>query len=262
MANVNAYIGGGGGGSNGGFIYAALKPLDERKVSVMEIINRLRPKMNRLAGGLGLPAGGAGSAHRRPGQQCALPVHPAGRQCAGPGQMGTHPAGADEDDFPGFQDVNSDQQNGGLEEVCDLRPDHGRPPGADSQLARFGSLQRLWPGGSVGDLHPVEPVLRGARGSAPILAISRRDSTSSIRPLLRQWRHSAQRGLDRQGQHHALAGQPYRRVSLGDGVVQSCSRPLSQRCHARRSTRCRPGWACRRPSAASSPAPCRPTNSL
>ncbi len=34
VANVNAYTGGGGGGSNGGFIYAALKPLDERKVSV------------------------------------------------------------------------------------------------------------------------------------------------------------------------------------------------------------------------------------
>ena len=34
VANVNAYTGGGGGGTNGGFIYVALKPLDERKVSV------------------------------------------------------------------------------------------------------------------------------------------------------------------------------------------------------------------------------------
>ena len=38
----------GGGGSNGGFMYVALKPLDERKVSATEIINRLRPKLNRL----------------------------------------------------------------------------------------------------------------------------------------------------------------------------------------------------------------------
>ena len=42
--NVNAYTGGRGGG-NGGFIFIALKPLNERKVSVEEIINRLRPKM-------------------------------------------------------------------------------------------------------------------------------------------------------------------------------------------------------------------------
>src|SRR6201996_9309241 len=49
VAHVNAYSGSnGGGGSNGGFIYAALKPLVERKVSAAEVINRLRPKMNRL----------------------------------------------------------------------------------------------------------------------------------------------------------------------------------------------------------------------
>ena len=47
--------------------------------------------------GLGLPAGRSGSAHRRSRQQCSLPVHPAGGQCAGSGQMGTHPADADEE---------------------------------------------------------------------------------------------------------------------------------------------------------------------
>ena len=47
VANVNAYTGG-GGATNGGFIYIALKPLNERKVLAPEIINRLRPKLNRL----------------------------------------------------------------------------------------------------------------------------------------------------------------------------------------------------------------------
>src|SRR5579884_2430302 len=47
VANVNAYTGG-NGASNGGFIYIALKPLNERKVSAAEVINRLRPKLNRL----------------------------------------------------------------------------------------------------------------------------------------------------------------------------------------------------------------------
>ena len=33
---------------NGGFIYIALKPLEDRKVTAPEIIGRLRPKMSRL----------------------------------------------------------------------------------------------------------------------------------------------------------------------------------------------------------------------
>jgi multidrug efflux pump len=47
VANVNAYTGG-NGATNAGFIYIALKPLDERKIGAADIINRLRPKLNRL----------------------------------------------------------------------------------------------------------------------------------------------------------------------------------------------------------------------
>jgi len=58
VAHVNAYTGG-NGSSNGGFIYTALKPLGtscvesakgcaERQTGAPDIINRLRPKMNRL----------------------------------------------------------------------------------------------------------------------------------------------------------------------------------------------------------------------
>ena len=43
---MNAYTGG-NGSSNTGFIYIALKPLNERKVGAAQIINRLRPKLNR-----------------------------------------------------------------------------------------------------------------------------------------------------------------------------------------------------------------------
>jgi multidrug efflux pump len=39
---------GGNGATNTGFIYIALKPLAERKIGAADIINRLRPKMNRL----------------------------------------------------------------------------------------------------------------------------------------------------------------------------------------------------------------------
>src|ERR1017187_10535475 len=47
VANVIAHAGG-GGSTNGGSIYVALKPLDERKIGAPAIINRLRPKLNRL----------------------------------------------------------------------------------------------------------------------------------------------------------------------------------------------------------------------
>ena len=47
VANVIAFTGG-GGATNTGNIYVALKPLAERKVSATQIINRLRPQMSRL----------------------------------------------------------------------------------------------------------------------------------------------------------------------------------------------------------------------
>ncbi len=116
VANVNAYAGGGGGGSNGGFIYAALKPLDVRKVSAADIINRLRPKMNRLP---------VASAFLQPAQDLRI---------GGRGSNALYQYTLQADNvadlakwgpillaqmrrLPGFLDVNSDQQNGGLEEV-------------------------------------------------------------------------------------------------------------------------------------------------
>jgi multidrug efflux pump len=116
VANVNAYTGGGGGGSNGGFIYAALKPLDERKVSAMEIINRLRPKMNRLPvaqaflqAAQDLRIGGRGSNALYQYTLQADSVQDLAKW--GPILLTQMKR------LPGFQDVNSDQQNGGLEEV-------------------------------------------------------------------------------------------------------------------------------------------------
>ena len=45
--NVMGFTGG-QGAVNGGFIFMALKPLDERKVSAADVINRLRPKLARV----------------------------------------------------------------------------------------------------------------------------------------------------------------------------------------------------------------------
>src|SRR5258708_12687880 len=47
VQNVMAFTGG-GGATNTGNIFIALKPLNERKITALEIINRLRPQINPL----------------------------------------------------------------------------------------------------------------------------------------------------------------------------------------------------------------------
>jgi multidrug efflux pump len=123
VANVNAYT----GQSNGGFIYIALKPLgtrckesakscDVRQTSAPDIINRLRPRMNRLPvaqaflqAAQDLRIGGRGSAALY--QYTIQSDNVADLAHWGPvllAQMKT---------LPGFQDVNTDAQNSGLQEL-------------------------------------------------------------------------------------------------------------------------------------------------
>ena len=49
VANVMAFTGG-AGATNGGFVYIGLKPLEQRKISSSEVINRLRPKLTSVPG--------------------------------------------------------------------------------------------------------------------------------------------------------------------------------------------------------------------
>ena len=115
VQNVIGFTGG-GGALNGGFIYMALKPLNERKVSAPQVINRLRPKMSAL------PVASAFL-------QAAQDLRIGGRMSNALYQY-TIQSDTVEDlvkwgprllteirKLPGLQDVNSDQQNGGLDEV-------------------------------------------------------------------------------------------------------------------------------------------------
>ena len=112
--NVVAFTGG-QGSTNGGFIFMSLKPLNVRKVSVMQILARLRPKM------LALPVA---SAFLQPAQDLRI----GGR---GSNALYQYTIQSDSSQelaqwgptllremrkLPGFQDVNSDQQNGGLDQ--------------------------------------------------------------------------------------------------------------------------------------------------
>jgi multidrug efflux pump len=48
VENVVAFTG--GGQTNSGFVFVVLKPLSERKTPIMQVIGRLRPKLNQVAG--------------------------------------------------------------------------------------------------------------------------------------------------------------------------------------------------------------------
>jgi multidrug efflux pump len=115
IANVIEFTGG-GGATNTGFVYISLKPLAERGVSAMDIINRLRPKLNRmpvasvfLQAAQDIRIGGRGSSA---GYQYTLQSDSAADLAKwGPAML------KEMKKLPGLQDVNSDQQNGGRDEV-------------------------------------------------------------------------------------------------------------------------------------------------
>jgi multidrug efflux pump len=113
VQNVIGFTGG-QGATNTGNIFITLKPLNERKIGAAEIINRLRPQINRLP---------VASAYF----QAAQDIRIGGRSSAAlyqytiqtdniPDLVNWGPkVFAEMKKIPGLQDVNSDQQNGGLD---------------------------------------------------------------------------------------------------------------------------------------------------
>lgn len=111
--NVIAFTGG-GGATNTGNIFIALKPLNQRKISALDVIGRLRPQLNRLP---------VASAFLQPSQDLRI----GGRGSAALYQYTIQSdtvsdlatwgprVFAEMKKLPGLQDVNSDQQNGGLD---------------------------------------------------------------------------------------------------------------------------------------------------
>jgi multidrug efflux pump len=106
---------GGGGATNTGSIFISLKPLKERKIQAPDIINRLRPQLNRmpvasafLQAAQDLRIGGRGSSAMY--QYTIQAENVADLSTWGPLLF------SEMKKLPGLQDVNSDQQNGGLDE--------------------------------------------------------------------------------------------------------------------------------------------------
>jgi multidrug efflux pump len=111
--NVIAFTGG-GGATNTGNIFISLKPLNVRKIAAPDIINRLRPQLNRmpvasafLQAAQDIRIGGRSSAALY--QYTIQSDTVADLATWGPKLL------TEMKKLPGLQDVNSDQQNGGLD---------------------------------------------------------------------------------------------------------------------------------------------------
>jgi multidrug efflux pump len=115
VANVIAFTGG-GGATNTGSLYIALKPLANRNVNASQIIDRLRPQLNRLPVASAflqavqdLRIGGRSSNAMYQYTLQSDTVQDLSKW--GPIILGEIKR------LPGLQDVSSDQQNGGLDQL-------------------------------------------------------------------------------------------------------------------------------------------------
>ncbi len=117
VESVNAYVGGGNGYSKA-FMQISLKPLEERGISSDEVIARLRPKLEPIPGTTVYLAVVPGSAHRRPRQRRAVSVHPAERQRTHDLNYWAPLVYERLKKLPELVDVNTDQQDKGLEDIA------------------------------------------------------------------------------------------------------------------------------------------------
>jgi Cation/multidrug efflux pump len=102
------------GGGNGGFVYATLKPLSERKIGAEAVIDRLRPKLNKLTGAATFLQA---SQDLRIGGRSSSALYQYTLQADNIADLAKWGPIVLEHmkHLPGLQDVNTDQQNGGLD---------------------------------------------------------------------------------------------------------------------------------------------------
>ena len=112
VENVFAFTGG-QGATNHGFVYMGLKPLNERKLGALQVVNRLRPKLNSVPGA---------TVFLQPGQDLRI----GGRQSNAQFQYTIQSDNVDDlvkwgpllvdalKKVSEFTDVNTDQENSGL----------------------------------------------------------------------------------------------------------------------------------------------------
>ena len=157
------------GSGNTGSINIALKPLNVRKISAAEVINRLRPKLNRL------PVASAFF-------QAAQDLRIGGRSSNALYQYTIQSDNVQDlsiwgpkllagmKSLRGFQDVNTDAQNAGLQEMITYDRATASRVGHHTNVAEQRDLQCVRTVRSFHYLYTIEPVLCGAGGGSAILA--------------------------------------------------------------------------------------------
>ncbi len=130
VSGVTASVGGGGGGmggaSNSGRMFVSLKPLSERKLSAEQVIARIRAKTSKLAGAslvlqsvqdlrIGGRASGAQYQYSLRGDNLDELSEWTGKLLLALGYPGNT-----QGKIPGIVDVNTDQQNRGLQTRLDI----------------------------------------------------------------------------------------------------------------------------------------------
>ena len=172
----------GGRQTNSGFVYISLKPLRSASVTADQVVARLRGKLAAVAGARlflvavsDLRTGGRQS--NATYQYTLLSDDTTTLYEWAPRLT----AALQKSDI--LKDVNSDQQQGGLETDLDDRPPDRHAPRPDDERDRQHALRRLRAAAGVDHLQRAQPVSRRHGGRAALLAGSRRRcATSGFRP--------------------------------------------------------------------------------
>ena len=159
----------GGRQTNAGFVYISLKPYAERKVTADEVVTRLRGKLTQVAGARlfmvavsDLRTGGRQS--NATYQYTLLSDDTAELYIWGPKLT----AALMNSDI--VKDVNSDQQQGGLQTDVDDRSRDRDAPRAHFECHRQHAVRRVRTTAGFDDLQRPQPISRGDGGRAALLA--------------------------------------------------------------------------------------------
>ena len=238
--NVIAFTGG-GGATNTGNIFIALKPLNQRKISAAEVIGRIRPQLNRLP---------VASAFLQPSQDLRI----GGRGSAALYQYTIQSdtvsdlatwgprVFAEMKKLPGLQDVNSDQQNGGL----DIRLNYDRVTAAklgqtaqslDSGIySAFGQSEVSIIYTQLNQYYVVLEVAPEFSQTPDGLKNIYFHQAAKTNPNGNRRRATSYHGQG-PGQYHTAGSESHRPVSIRHGVFQSFARCFLERRYAARLTR-------------------------
>ena len=244
----------GGGRRNSGSMFVGLKPLAERGISVDEVIARLRGKLAHEPGASlflspvqDIRIGGRQS-------ERAVPVHAAGGRRSTSCARGSRRSGARCRQLPQLTDVNTDQQDKGLQTTLIIDRDAASRLGVTSRMVdttlndAFGQRQVST---IYNPLNQYRVVMEAApeywqspdtfEGRACHHCGRQRGAAVVVQPL--------------RSDDHAALGEPPGAVRRVDDFVQPSDRRVAVRRNRMRSTTRWRASACRRACTARSPAP-------